>query len=101
MIDKEKCISCMACVEACPTEALSFGKRDDLLKIARERIRKDPDNYIDHIYGEQEMGGTSWLYLSPAPFEKLGMREDDPLPYDPLPGPGDGTVPRWSAPPIR
>ena len=64
------------CVEACPTEALSFGKRGDLLKIARERIRKDPDNYIDHIYGEQEMGGTSWLYISNVPFRELGMRED-------------------------
>jgi Fe-S-cluster-containing dehydrogenase component len=28
------------CVEACPTEALTFGKREDLLKIARERIRR-------------------------------------------------------------
>jgi Fe-S-cluster-containing dehydrogenase component/formaldehyde-activating enzyme involved in methanogenesis len=64
------------CVESCPTEALSFGKRDDLLKIARERIRKDPDKYIDHIYGEQEMGGTSWLYISNVPFKDLGMRED-------------------------
>lgn len=64
------------CVEACPTEALTFGKREDLLKIARERMRKDPDKYIDHIYGEQEMGGTSWLYISNVPFRELGMRED-------------------------
>jgi len=64
------------CVESCPTEALTFGKRDDLLKIARERMRKDPDKYIDHIYGEQEMGGTSWLYISNVPFRELGMRED-------------------------
>jgi formate dehydrogenase iron-sulfur subunit len=64
------------CVEVCPTEALTFGKRDDLLKIARERMRKNPDKYIDHIYGEQEMGGTSWLYISNVPFSELGMRED-------------------------
>ena len=64
------------CVESCPTEALTFGKRDDLLKIARERIRKDPDTYVDHIYGENEMGGTSWLYISNVPFRELGMRED-------------------------
>jgi hypothetical protein len=31
---------------------------------------------VDHIYGEHEMGGTSWLYLSGVPFNKLGMRED-------------------------
>ncbi|RJR42422.1 MAG: 4Fe-4S dicluster domain-containing protein [Desulfobacteraceae bacterium] len=65
-----------ACVEACPTEAMAFGKRSDLLKVARERIRKFPDRYVDHIYGEHEMGGTSWLYLSSVPFRNLGMRED-------------------------
>ncbi len=64
------------CVEACPKEALTFGKRDDLLKIARERIRKHPDRYEEHIYGEHEMGGTSWLYLSGLPFKEIGMRED-------------------------
>jgi hypothetical protein len=64
------------CVEACPKEALTFGKREDLLKIARARIRKYPEKYVDHIYGESEMGGTSWLYLSPVPFSRLGMRED-------------------------
>ncbi len=64
------------CVEACPKEALTFGKRKDLIKIARERIAKHPERYIEHIYGESEMGGTSWLYLSGAPFTSLGMRED-------------------------
>lgn len=64
------------CVEACPTEALSFGKREDMLHLARERIRKVPGRYVDHIYGEHEMGGTSWLYLSGVPFRDLGMRED-------------------------
>jgi Fe-S-cluster-containing dehydrogenase component len=64
------------CVEACPTEALTYGKREDLLRIGRERIRKFPDRYVDHIYGENEMGGTSWLYLSQVPFKEIGMRED-------------------------
>lgn len=64
------------CVVACPTEALTFGKRVDLITIARKRIEKNPDQYVNHIYGEQEMGGTSWLYLSGAPFKALGMRED-------------------------
>ncbi|KKK62483.1 hypothetical protein LCGC14_3003870 [marine sediment metagenome] len=40
------------------------------------RIRKNPNRYIDHIYGEHEMGGTSWLYLSNVPFREIGMRED-------------------------
>jgi formate dehydrogenase iron-sulfur subunit len=64
------------CVEICPTQALTFGKRDDLLKAARSRIIKRPERYVDHIYGENEMGGTSWLYLSGVPFKDIGMRED-------------------------
>jgi len=64
------------CVESCPTESLIFGKRVDLLKIARARIEKYPERYVDHIYGEHEMGGTSWLYLSGVPFKELGLRED-------------------------
>ena len=64
------------CVEDCPKGALVFGRREDLLNIARERIRKHPNVYINHIYGEREMGGTSWMYISGVPFEKIGMRED-------------------------
>ena len=64
------------CVEACPKEALTFGKRKDLIKIARERIAKHPERYLDHIYGELEMGGTSWMYLAGVPFPSIGMRDD-------------------------
>ncbi|MDA8169059.1 MAG: 4Fe-4S dicluster domain-containing protein [Nitrospiraceae bacterium] len=67
-----------ACVEACPAGALTFGKRDDLIKLARKRIEKSPDKYIDHIYGETEAGGTSWLYLSAVPFGEVGLPEDLP-----------------------
>ncbi|MBI5577645.1 MAG: 4Fe-4S dicluster domain-containing protein [Deltaproteobacteria bacterium] len=64
------------CVEICPAEALTFGRRRHLLKIARERIGLFPARYIDHIYGETEMGGTTWLTISGVPFRELGMRED-------------------------
>ena len=65
-----------ACVEACPMEAMTFGKRSDLLRVARKRIIEHPDRYVDHIYGEHEVGGTSWLYISGVPFEKLGFPMD-------------------------
>ena len=65
-----------ACVEACPMEAMTFGKRSDLLRVARKRIIEHPDRYVDHIYGEHEVGGTSWLYISEVPFEKLGFPMD-------------------------
>jgi Fe-S-cluster-containing dehydrogenase component len=62
-----------ACVEVCPTEAIVFGPRQDLLDLAHERIRKHPDRYVDHIYGEYEVGGTSWMYLSSQPFTNIGF----------------------------
>ena len=78
-----KCIFCYdtrlkygrppACVEACPQEALTFGKRNDLIKIGRRRIEENKGRYEDHIYGEYEAGGTSWMYLSSVPFEKVGF----------------------------
>ncbi|EGB14749.1 4Fe-4S ferredoxin iron-sulfur binding domain protein [Pseudodesulfovibrio mercurii] len=64
------------CVEKCPKEALTFGLRADLIQIARKRIETYPERYVDHIYGEHEMGGTSWMYLSSVPFSEIGMRED-------------------------
>jgi Fe-S-cluster-containing dehydrogenase component len=69
-------ISVPGCVGKCPKEALIFGERTELIKIARNRIEAAPDKYVDHIYGEREMGGTSWLYLSGVPFSQIGLRED-------------------------
>ncbi len=63
------------CVEACPKEALVFGLRADIINIARRRIVENPGVYVNHIYGETEMGGTNWLYLSPVPHSALGQPE--------------------------
>lgn len=64
------------CVAECPKEALNFGSRATLIDLARRRIMDHPGRYIPHIYGENEMGGTSWLYLSGVAFSSVGMRED-------------------------
>jgi Fe-S-cluster-containing dehydrogenase component len=72
-----------ACAENCPAEAVLFGKRRDLLEIAKSRIYQDPDNYNHHIYGEHEVGGTGYLYLASVPFEQLGFLtnlENRPVP---------------------
>jgi len=65
-----------ACVEECPEEALMFGTRRELIEEANKRIYENPDDYVHQIYGEHEVGGTGYLYISPVPFEKLGFRTD-------------------------
>lgn len=62
-----------ACAHICPEEVMTFGRREDLLRAARERVAKHPDRYLPHIYGEHEVGGTGWLYLAAVPFEQLGL----------------------------
>jgi Fe-S-cluster-containing dehydrogenase component len=63
-----------ACSEACPEGATLFGKKRDLLEIARTRIYTEPDRYVHHIYGEHEVGGTGWLFLSGVPLEKIDLK---------------------------
>ena len=62
-----------ACVATCPTDALVFGERADLVKEAHDRIQAHPGRYVDHVYGEFENGGTSYLILSHVPFAELGL----------------------------
>jgi formate dehydrogenase iron-sulfur subunit len=66
-------IATPACVKACPADALHYGTREEMLALAHKRIADRPDKYVDHVYGEKELGGTSVLYLSKVPFEKLGF----------------------------
>jgi formate dehydrogenase iron-sulfur subunit len=88
----EKCVFChdriakglpTACSEACPTGATKFGDREDLIVEAFSRIHSEPTKYIDKVYGQHEVGGTSILYISSVPFEQLGFKtqlETTPLP---------------------
>jgi formate dehydrogenase iron-sulfur subunit len=62
-----------ACVATCPTDALEYGERSELLQKAHARIAANPGRYLDHVYGEHENGGTSYLILSHAPFAELGL----------------------------
>jgi formate dehydrogenase iron-sulfur subunit len=61
-----------ACAEACPTGATTFGNRDELIEEARARIRAHPTKYVNHIYGLEEVGGTSVMVLTDVPIETLG-----------------------------
>jgi formate dehydrogenase iron-sulfur subunit len=79
-----KCILChenatrlgkpTACASVCPTGATKFGERAALVREAEERIRNQPDRYTDHVFGLDEAGGTSVLFLSAVDFARLGFR---------------------------
>jgi formate dehydrogenase iron-sulfur subunit len=88
----KKCTMCVprqakgqqpACTEVCPVQASIFGERTALVADAEQRLRAEPSKYVQHIYGKEEVGGTSVLYLSAVPFEQLGLPTH--LPSDPIP----------------
>lgn len=85
-----------ACAEVCPTGATLYGKVKDLHAEAKRRMALKPgeatvfprgnisggpdrsypgkaSHYVDHLYGEKELGGTQMLKLAGVPFDKLGM----------------------------
>jgi len=72
-----------ACTGACPTHATIFGDRDQLLAEAARRIKANPALYIPKIWGAEDAGGTSVLYISNVDLSFLtGGKE---LPGTPLP----------------
>jgi formate dehydrogenase beta subunit len=78
-----------ACAEICPTSALIWGKRGDLIAEADKRISEEPARYVDHVYGKDDAGGTSVMYLSGVSFNKLGLED---LGTRPIPEISEGTA---------
>lgn len=87
----DKCMMCTdridnglepACVATCPTDALEYGDRDELIARAHARIQAHPGRYIDYVYGEHDKGGTSYLVISHVPFNELGLPEMGPEPIN-------------------
>jgi hypothetical protein len=72
-----------ACVDTCPVQALTYGRRYDLIEIARRKIEAEPERYVNHIYGEHEVAGTSWLYMAAKDFSSLDFPK---LTSSPAPG---------------
>jgi len=75
-----------ACVTACPKEATTFGSRDEMLAEARRRLKAEPKKYIQHIWGEHEVGGTSVLYISNVDLGFLAWQDPKFLGTTALPG---------------
>ncbi len=68
-----------ACVTACPKEATIFGTREEMLAEAHRRLKAEPKKYIQHVWGEHEVGGTSVLYISHVDLSFLGWTNPEKL----------------------
>jgi len=72
-----------ACVSACPTGALDFGPREDMLVIARARkAALASEGFTPRIYGETELGGLGVLYLLPEKASVYGLPEHPRMPTE-------------------
>jgi formate dehydrogenase iron-sulfur subunit len=64
-----------ACASACPTGALTWGQRDELLIKAKERVDSlKASGFSDaRLYGERELGGLGRLSVLTLPLEAYGL----------------------------
>lgn len=64
-----------ACVKTCQPEALKFGPREEMLKIAKERVEflKKKGFEKAELYGEKEMGGLHVLSVLKFGHEAYGL----------------------------
>ena len=72
-----------ACAKACPTGAITFGEREEILQLAKKRqsvlTERNPAD-APRIYGEKELGGLGVLYLLPEKASVYGLLENPRLP---------------------
>lgn len=61
------------CASVCPNGATLFGDLPELLRMAKARIGRAPERYLNTIYGETEAGGTSVLMLLARPASDSGL----------------------------
>ena len=70
-----------ACATTCPSGAIQFGERDELISIGKNRVDTlRAKGYNDaNLYGETEMGGLQTMYVLTHPPADFGLPEDPAL----------------------
>lgn len=83
----EKCTFCAerladnyepACIQACPTDTLVIGDFDDIMAEVNVLEAAGAE-----VYGKNEAGGTSWMYVSDIELQELGfpsVSAEQPIP---------------------
>jgi len=82
-----------ACIKTCPTNCLTFGERDELVRIAEARsVELKADGFADAgVYNPPGVGGTNVLYVlkHASEPEQYGLPKDPQIPW---------TVSLWKGP---
>ncbi len=62
------------CVETCPSDALQFGPREEIVAEAHRRVDRIRDKYPEaQVYGESQAGGLGVLVVSPEDPARMGL----------------------------
>jgi formate dehydrogenase iron-sulfur subunit len=71
-----------ACAKTCPTGAIQFGKRNELISGAKDRIALLVDRGFKKasLYGENELGGLGVMYILTADPTVYGLPDDPQVP---------------------
>ena len=85
-----KCDACAAvvkaggtpwCVQTCPSHALQYGDREEILAEAKTRLAALQDRYPNaRLYGETEAGGLGVIMVLPDEPEMLNLPADPDVP---------------------
>jgi formate dehydrogenase beta subunit len=64
-----------ACVSFCPTDALTFGDRDELLEVGRQRVQSLVEEGHDkaYLHGDLELGGLPVMYVLDDSIKEYGL----------------------------
>lgn len=70
-----------ACAAACPTGAITFGKRGDLINAAEARVTElQASSTTASLYGVEELGGLHVMYILDDSPEVYGLPSDPGVP---------------------
>lgn len=75
-----------ACVAACPTDALVWGSREDMINLADQKQARLRSNGVRaDLYGKDELGGLNVMFLLQDAPEVYGLPSDPRLPQEHVP----------------
>jgi formate dehydrogenase iron-sulfur subunit len=71
-----------ACVQTCPSGALAFGSRDEMVAAGKQRVQELTSEGFDKavLYGETEMGGMHVLHVAKYGLEAHRLVKDPTQP---------------------